>query len=281
MNIQQYSDFLLQFESDSILKLVKEGKSSDKYYTIYEVVDFAYSTIEVAKLVDGKYVTVAIIDNPKSWEAVWSLDEIILSDANGRMFFDSGTYRIMFKFNVAWFIESPNGVIYDGTGSACYPYGILNDRYDYFYVTVNDDTYNVLVPDDVDESRDLFYQISLDDIKGGAPFLKSGDSVDVEDNIDVLFDSKIGSWNGQVHYNGNVLTDWTMSYYLYDLESDSYVVQSSYDLFATLDANGVGKIKISKSNQIGDCKITVSYTLTDEATGVSTTYVDVYYLNIS
>lgn len=281
MNIQKYSDFAYQFESDSMLMLVKEEKSIGTPYYIYEVVDFAHSTIEIARLIDGKYVTVATVNNPESWDAVWELDNIILSDKNGKMFSEAGKYRIMFKFTVAWFIESLNGKIYDASGTECYPYGIINDQYDYFYVTVTDDTYNILVPDDVDESRDLFYQISLDDIQNGVPFVKSGESVKVNDNIDIVFDSKIGNWNGATRYNGQLLTSWTMDFALYDALTDSYVTQASYNLFESLPENGVGKVKISKSNQIGDCKISVGYTLQNEETGEVFSYVDVYYLSIS
>ena len=281
MNIQKYSDLFDQFESDAMPLLVKEGKSKDGYYTIYELVDFAHSKIEVAQLVDGKYVTVATVNSPEKWDAVWELDNIVLSDKNGRMFSEAGTYRVMFKFSAAWFIESLDGKIYDASGNECYPYGIVNDQYDYFYVTVTDENYNVLLPDDVDETRDFFYQISLDDINGGAPFVKPGESLDVEDNIDILFDAKIGNWNGVTHYNGQILTSWVMELSIYREEHDAYLVVDNYNLFESLDENGVGRVKISKSDFTGDCKITVYYALTDEATGISMTYADIYYLNIS
>ena len=281
MNIQKHSDFMNHFENDSMLMLVKEGKSTDKYYTIYEVVDFAYSTIEVARLVDGKYVTVATVNTPESWNSVWDLENIFLSDSNDQLFSTAGTYRVMFKFSVAWFIESLSGTIYDSSGLVCYPYGILNDQYDYFYVTVTDKTYNVLLPEDIDESRDMFYQINLDDVNNSAPFIKSGYMVDIEDNIDIIFDSKIGYWNGKYHYKGDVLTNWNMSFSLYDSATDTYIVQTDYDLFDNLSEQGSGKIKISKSNTTGDCKIEIRYTLQDSITGEERLYTDTYYLNIS
>jgi hypothetical protein len=68
---------------------------------------------------------------------------------------------------------------------------------------------------------------------------------------------------------------------IYRKEHDAYLVVDNYNLFESLDENGVGRVKISKSYLTGDCKITVYYALTDEATGISMTYADIYYLNIS
>ena len=281
MNIIKFSDFTDQFENDSILKLVKEGKSSDKFYTIYQVVDFAYSSIEISRLIDGEYVTVATVSTVDDWNSILNIDDIILSDKDGKMFSDAGTYRVMFKFSIAWFIESSNGKIYNVSGEECYPYGIVNDQYDYFYVTVTDETYNTLLPDDLDETKDMFYQISMDDIQNGLPYIKSGEAVDVADDIDLIFDSKIGYWEDKAHYQGKILTEWSMDFCLYDAVTDTYVKNSSYNLLDCLTTLGTGKVKISKSFQTGYCKIEIHYTFKDTVTAEETSYTDVYYLYIS
>ncbi|MBO5716488.1 MAG: hypothetical protein J6S23_08890 [Clostridia bacterium] len=280
MDIINHSDFTSQFESDSILKIVKSGKSADGFYKIYQVVDFAHSYIEISKLVDGEYVTAATVSTVNDWNSILDLKEIVFSDKNGKLFSEAGTYRIMFKFSVAWFIESSNGNIYNASGEICYPYGILNDQFDYFYITVTDETYNILLPDDLDETKDMFYQISMDDINNGRPYIKSGETVEVTDDIDLIFDSKIGYWDEQHRYQGKLLTKWSMDCFTYNNTSESYAKKHSYDLLDSLSTSGTGKVKISKSLLTGYCKIEINYTLYDPITEEESSYTDIYYLYI-
>ena len=279
MDIINKSDFADQFDSDAILKIVKSGKSKDGFYQIYQVVDFANSSIEISRLVDGAYITVTTISSHSEWEAIWGLKEIVFSAKDGKLFSESGTYRIMFKFNVAWFIaQSSNGKICNENGKEFYPYGFLNDQYDYFYVTVNDSVNNTLLPEDIDESKDMFYQINMDDITDGRSYIKSGESITVTDDLDFIFDHKIAHWDEEFHYQEDVLTQWSMYFFTYDKNNDEYVKKSNHDLLECLKLN-TNKVRIPK--QTGYCKIEVHYTLKNSTTGEELSYTDVYYLTIS
>ena len=279
-DIATKSDFLSWFRDPSLLRVVQRKKADNAYYSINKIIDFADSYIEVAKQVEGRYVTIGLID-ADDWASVLPMDEIILSDQNGALFSEAGNYRIMFKFSVAWFLESASGAIYDGEGQPCYPYGFINDQYDYFYVTVTDETQNVLLPDDVDETTDLFYQLNLANTKDTVPFVRSGERIHAGDRLTLVVDSKIRHKGEGAAYRNRYLTDWSLSIGQYHAESDSYVTSYSYDLLAFVGDTASAVIDLPKNYAVtGDCKLTVSYTFMDPVTQTETTKTDAYYLYI-
>lgn len=278
MDIVKSSDFTKQFDSDAILKIVKQVNDRNRMYNMYQVVDFSDSVIEIARLIGGEYVTVGTINTVEGWNVILNSNGVVLSDKNSKLFSEAGTYRIMFKFSTAWFIENPREGIFDENGEQIYPYGFFNDQYDYFYVTVKGDTNNTLLPDELDETKDMFYQISMDDVKDGHAFIKSGEAVEILDDIDLLLDYKIAYWDNEYHYNNKILQQWSLELHLYEKSKGEYVLNSTHDLIALLES---GSNKVRTSKKVGDYMIKVSYTFKDATTGEETSYSDVYYLTIS
>ena len=279
-DIATKSDFLSWFRDPSLLRVVQRKKADNAYYYINKIIDFADSYVEVAKQVDGRYVTIGLVD-ADDWASVLTMEKIILSDQNGALFSDAGNYRIMFKFSVAWFLEAASGTIYDGEGQPCYPYGFINDQYDYFYVTVTDETQNVLLPDDVDETADIFYQLNLTNTKDEVAFVKSGDRIHVGDRLTLRLDSKIRHEGENASYHDRYLTNWSLSIGQYHAGSDSYVTSYSYDLLTCVGNTCSAVIDLPKNYAVtGDCKLSVSYTFWDPATQTETVQTDAYYLYI-
>ena len=280
LTIAKETDFLSEFDDPSLLRLVQRKKANNPYYELCEIVDFSNSVIEISKQTENGYVTLATV-GAEAWQSLLKPEDILISAPNSTLFCEAGTYRVLFRFRVAWVLESVSGAIYNEQGEICYPYGFANDQYDYFYVTVSEQTQNVLLPDDPSEEADLFYQLNFSDASESTPFVRSGDRLSIGDRFKLVVDTKLGYWNLHTYYGDKYLTEWTLSIGTYDAKSDSYTVNHSFDLLELTKNSSSATLSPPKNyTTTGSCKITVDYTFFDEVTQTQIPKTDVYYLLI-
>lgn len=280
LNASKYGDFLENFDSPAALRIVRIYQSSAAYGGLYEVVDFSNSFVEIEK--DG-----VVVSNISLWneEQKAIKTNIEISEANGRLFDEEGTYRILFKYGVAW-VSNPTSAVYDAQGNKCYPYGFLNDQYDYFYVTITDEKAGILVPDDFGTEAELFYQLRADSVSTGELFLETNGTINFGSQPKLYIDTVLDSQESSYSFKGNALKKFQLSLYRYDYDSDTgedgtdpYVLcGQAVDLLPKLTDEDTFELVLEKNPQLrgNSCRIVVESELFHERTSQTITLKQVY-----
>ena len=265
-------DFLDNFEIPEALKIVRVYQSSARFGGIYEVVDFANSYIEIQRDEDSANANrISLWDNERETFRT----ELEITDENGSLFYGEGTYRILFKYSMAW-VTQPTSAVYDADGNVCYPYGLINDQYDYFYVTITDEKDGILVPDGYDGEEELFYQLRAETVTddGGELFLPSSGTIYFGDEVKFYVDNILNFENGNYYFKGKRLNKFSFELYRYDYDSDTgldgtdpYIFYDKKDLMQLLNGGGLFEIVLSKDPQLRNrpCRIVVTSEFFDES----------------
>lgn len=280
LNASIYSDFLENFDTSEALGIVRIYQSSEKYGGLYEVVDFSNAFIEIEK--DG-----VVISNVPLWQEGQKdiKTDIEISDDNGRLFDEEGTYRILFKYGVAW-VTNPSSAVYDAQGNKCYPYGFLNDQYDYFYITITDEKEGILVPDDFGTEGELFYQLRADSVSTGELFLNTNGTIKFGSQPKLYVDTVLDFDEIGYSFKGNRLKKFQLSVYRYDYDSDTgeegtdpYVLcGQAIDLLSKLSDEDTFELILEKNPQLrgNSCRMVVESELFNEHTAQTITLKQVY-----
>lgn len=274
-----------------LLKIVGEYRANPSYYnTIYELVDFSECYIEVALKTENGYETIKEIREKEDWKAVLQSGSVDISDDNGAHFYASGTYRIMFKYNMTWITDPPSAVYaLDDVGKSnpIYPYGRLNDQYEYFYVTVTDERNNVLVPSDVDLSDSGFFcQLRAATDEVNHPFIAAYSMLEYNGGVAFAVGAKLDMSKTAYYYNNSLLQDFSLLISVYNAATDTYDAYKTYDLIEKISRDLVyGKeiiLDIGHDTALRDkkCKITTSYSFLDGKTGETITEQQNYYYTL-
>lgn len=265
-------DFLDNFETPEALKIVRMYQSSAQFGGIYEVVDFANSYIEIQRDEDSANAKrIFLWDNERETFRT----EVEITATNNKLFYEEGTYRILFKYSMAW-VTNPTSAVYDADGNACYPYGLINDQYDYFYVTITDEKDGILVPDGYDGEEELFYQLRAETVTddGGELFLPSRGTIHFGDEVKFYVDNILNFENGNYYFKGKRLNKFSFELYRYDYDSDTgldgtdpYIFYDKKDLMQLLNDGGLFEIVLSKDPQLRNrpCRIVVTSEFFDES----------------
>lgn len=265
-------DFLDNFESPKALKIVRMYQSSAQFGGIYEVVDFANSYIEIQRDEDSANAKrISLWDNERETFRT----EVEITDSDNSLFYSEGTYRILFKYSMAW-VSNPTSAVYDADGNACYPYGLINDQYDYFYVTITDEKDGILVPDGYDGEEELFYQLRAETVTedGGELFLPSSGTIYFGDEVKFYVDNILNFENGNYYFKGKRLNKFSFELYRYDYDSDTgldeadpYIFYDKKDLMQLLNGGDLFEIVLSKDPQLRNrpCRIVVTSEFFDES----------------
>lgn len=279
LNASKYGDFLDNFDDSSALKIVRIYQSSAAYGGLYEVVDFSDAYIEIEK--DG-----AVVSNIPLWKEKEGIKtNIEISESNGRLFDEEGTYRILFKYGVAW-VSNPTSAVYDAQGNKCYPYGFLNDQYDYFYITITDEKEGILIPDDFGTEDELFYQLRADAVSTGELFLETNGTINFGSQPKLYVDTVLDN-DGLVYtFKGHILKKFQLSVYRYDYDSDTgedgtdpYVLcGQAVDLLSKLSDEDTFELDLEKNPQLrgNSCRMVVESELFNEHTAQTITLKQVY-----
>ena len=264
-------DFLDNFETPKALKIVRMYQSSAQFGGIYEVVDFANSYIEIQRDEDSANAKrIFLWDNERETFRT----EVEITATNNKLFYEEGTYRILFKYSMAW-VTNPTSAVYDADGNACYPYGLINDQYDYFYVTITDEKDGILVPDGYDGEDELFYQLRAETVTddGGELFLPSRGTIHFGDEVKFYVDNILNFENGNYYFKGKRLNKFSFELYRYDYDSDTgldgtdpYIFYDKKDLMQLLNGVGLFEVVLSKDPQLRNrpCRIVVTSEFFDE-----------------
>ena len=175
---------------------------------------------------------------------------------------------------MAW-VTNPTSAVYDADGNACYPYGLINDQYDYFYVTITDEKDGILVPDEYDGEEELFYQLRAETVTedGGELFLPSSGTIHVGDEVKFYVDNILNFENGNYYFKGKRLNKFSFELYCYDYDSDTgldgtdpYIFYDKKNLMQLLNGSGLFEIILSKDPQLRNspCRIVVTSEFFDE-----------------
>lgn len=267
-------DFLENYDTPDALKIVRMYQSSAAYSGIFEVVDFSNSYIEIEK--DGDSANAKKISLWNGKQNSISTD-IEVTDLNSRLFYDEGTYRILFKYSIAW-VTNPTSAVYDKDGNACYPYGLINDQYDYFYVKITDEKDGVLVPESYGTKDELFYQLRVDSVtpdNEGKLFLTSKGTIHFGNEIKIYVDSVLDFEENGYSFKGKRLKKFNFALYRYDYDSDNglegtnpYLLYEKKDLLLLLNNEDTFSFVLKKDPQLRNrpCMIEVESEFFDENT---------------
>ena len=175
---------------------------------------------------------------------------------------------------MAW-VTNPTSAVYDADGNACYPYGLINDQYDYFYVTITDEKDGILVPDGYDGEKELFYQLRAETVTedGGELFLPSSGTIHFWDEVKFYVDNILNFEDGNYYFKGKRLNEFSFELYCYDYDSDTgldgtdpYIFYDKKNLMQLLNGSGLFEIILSKDPQLRNrpCRIVVTSEFLDE-----------------
>ena len=276
-----------------LLKIVGTYQARPAYYNnIYELVDFSNCYIEIAKKAESGYETIKKIESAETWKTILQEGTFEISDDNGMPFYETGTYRILFKYNMTWITNPPSAVYsLDDTGKdrPIYPYGKLNDQYDYFYITVTGERNNILLPSN-DETSDqgFFCQLRASMIGQDVPFIESDSTLNFERDSSVVFKvgAKVDMTKTGYYYKQLSILSFNFTLYQYDDMLDTYIEYENYDLKQLISRNTVNgeeiAVDLGKESTPRDkkCKIILSYSFLDETTGEVITEQQSYYYTL-
>ena len=272
LNAAIYGDFLDNYDKEhwDSLRVVRSYPTSPGYEKIYLVVDFSQAYIEIEKDGDASSAQKVYLEGKGN--------EIVISprDTAKDLFFDEGTYRILFKYNLAWVTNPSSPVIPVGNNDnsiECYPYGFVNDQYDYFYITITDKKANTLLATDYGTSDELFYQLRADSTNNEL-FIAPNSTIAFSKTVRFYVDAILENSNGSFSFDGRELQTFKFALYRYDRGSDTgepdaepYILYDEYDLLQSIsDGNSILEIRNDPILRGRRCKIVVSSTFYDSVT---------------
>ena len=271
------SEFTHLGENDvsRLVKVVASYPASHAYYkTIYEIVDYSTCYIEVAKKTSSGYETVSKIDSLEAWRFVCEDGRVELTDENGALFFEAGTYRVLFKYDMIWATDTVSPVYaLEDTRKAnpIYPYGRLNTQYESFYVTVDESSTSVLLPNDLGEGGAFFYQLRASQANEIATTVSPYSALTFGDNIVFKMGAKLDGNKEGYWYDGKKLNGFSVTVSAYNDTKGVYETFMTVDLMAKLSADVVRGEELSwemeklESVREKRCKISVLYMLGEDS----------------
>lgn len=274
-----------------LLKIVGAYQANPTYYnTIYELVDFSDCYIEIAKQTTSGYEIVKKIHSKEDWRAILETGSIDISNDNGALFYEPGKYRIMFKYNITW-ISDPPSAVYDmndaSKSNPIYPYGKLNDQYEYFYIDVTENRNHILLPSNLKVSDwGFFCQLRAAVMNDKSTFIADHSALAFSDGVVFKIGAKLDMTKNKFFYNKRPLDALTFTLSIYDTNADSYREYKVYDLMPQLSQEIVcGEeitVEVGRESALRDqkCKITITYSFTDDEQGKSITEQQNYYYTL-
>ena len=284
-----------EFEGSDLVKVVGEYRATPASYNyIYELVDFSNCYIEIAKETASGYETVKKIDKKEEWNAILQTGVIEISNDNGKLFFDAGTYRVLFKYNMTW-VSDPSSAVYSADDAKkenpIYPYGRFNDQYEFFYIEVTNQKSNVLLPDNIEiSSRGFLSQLRVTPLTDDRSFIDSHSVLKFQEGKYASF--KVGakvdmSKTGYRYNKEYVIQAFDFTVYVYNGATDTYDEYFACDLMPQISREVVYGAEIPVDVELDSllrdskCKITISYTLFNEVTEETITEKQNYYYTFS
>ena len=263
---------------DHMLAAVATYPATDKFFnSIYEVVDFSDSSIQIVRTTENGDEIVKDISSVSEWEGMLSSNGEI-TDANGSLFYAPGRYKITFKYCLAWFATPASKLYNQKDPDGIYPHGFFDYQYDTFYITVTDKACGVLLPNSDDlPTEEFFCQLSADVIKQRLPFMVLPDekmTLYFGDNVTLQIRAKVDAGNDRYYYDRRIVDHFTLAVSYYDTTTDSYQNVETHDLLSLLKySNTVGEaliVTLTKDPILRgkSCRFTVSYSYRDPETGI-------------
>ena len=282
----------LRDADEELLKIVGVYQANPTYYnTVYELVDFSKCYIEIAKESEDGYVTLKKIESAEDWKTVLKFGGIDISSDNGGLFFEAGTYRILFKYNMTW-ITNPPGAVYavedNEYEEPIYPYGSINDQYEYFYITGSDKYSNILLPSNIEVSSwGFFSQIRALTSGDNLAFVKEDSVLHFENGVTFKIGAKADMTADGFYYNKLLIKDFSFTASLYDKNTDDYSqIYLATDLMPSISRETVYGDEITVDLEMDEllrdrkCKLTLSYSFINELTGEVITGQQHYYYTL-
>lgn len=267
------SDEFVHMDTESLSKLVKIVGSYPAdpahYKTIYEVVDFSSCYIEIAKETEDGYIMLKKIESEQDWKLILETGKIEISDNNGELFFEAGTYRILFKYDMIWATDSASPVYKaEDTGKSLYPYGRINSQYESFYVTVTEEKSTILLPSNIKEGNsEMFCQLRALSEDTHRPFVPEYSTLNFGESVVFNISAKLDANSSGYLYNKKPFSSFYVKVSVYNENTDTYDEYKSFDLMDQLSEDVVRGKEISldigkdESMRNKKYKITVSYTI--------------------
>lgn len=274
-----------------LLKIVGEYQANPSYYNkIYELVDFSDCYIEIAKKTEDGYEPIKTINSKEDWKAILQAGSIEISDDNGALFYEVGTYRVLFKYNMTWITDPPSAVYAledTGKSNPIYPYGKLNDQYEYFYITVTEERNNILLPGNVETSDwGFFCQVRALTVGENNPFIADHSTLNFENGVNFKVGAKVDMTKTGYYYNNYAIKDFVFTLSVYNANTDAYDEYKVYDLIPSISRDVVYgneiTIDVGQDSALRDkkCKIALSYSFLNETTGETITEQQSYYYTL-
>lgn len=271
----------------NLLKIVGEYKADPAFYNnVYELVDFSNSYIEVAKQTENGYETIKKISSQEAWSDIFERGKLEIANIDEKPFYEKGTYRILFKYNMTWITDS-SSVVYASDDvnkeNPVYPYGKLNDQYEFFYVTVTDEKNNVLLPSSVEAGEEgLFSQLRILGLEENAPFIAENTTLNFKSSVVFNIGAKVDMTKKGYYYNQRQVQKFSFVLSVYNKATDSYEEYEVYDLMHDLKKQTVygEEITLDMGRDVAirnkKCRITISSSFFDESSGATITEKQTY-----
>ncbi len=277
---------------EELLKIVGEYQANPLYYNkIYELVDFSNCYIEISKKTASGYETVKKIDSKEDWKVILQTGKLEVSNDNDTFFYSPGTYCILFKYNMTWVTDPPSAVFKEEDTEReypIYPYGRLNDQYEYFYVTITEDKSNILLPGNVElDENGFFCQLRALTLDQTVPFIADHSTLSFGDSIDFKVGAKVDMTKDSFYYNKQLIKSFVFTIHTYNNETNVYDKYSEYDLMPYISREIVYgdeiDVVIEKTIDLRDkkCKIVLSYSYESDSTKQIVTEQQNYYYTLS
>ena len=275
----------------SLLRIVGEYQADAPYDKVYELVDFSDCYIEMMQKTEDGYRTVKRIDSDEAWASIIESRSIVVADDNQRLFCEPGTYRILFKYNMTW-ITNPSSGVYESSDTekhnSIYPYGKVNDQYEFFDVVVTEKRANVLLPESA-EASDLgfFCQLRAETNGEDAAFIPDKSTLSFENNVVFKLGAKVDMTKTDYYFNHHIIKSFNFKLSYYDPATDSYKEYKTRDLMPDISRSVVYGDEIAldfgrdSSLRDKDCRITITYSYLNETTGETVVEAQNYYYTLS
>lgn len=254
---------------------------SSYYNTVYEVVDFSSSYIEIAKKTADGYITLKKIESVDDWKLALALGELEICNDNSTLFFDEGLYRVLFKYDMIW-VTDPAAPVYDEEQDLLYPFARINAQYESFYVTVTNEKGNVLIPSNLtDVQNEFFCQLRAMTTDTSKAFVPEYSGLLFGDQVVFRLAAKVGKAETGCFYERRHLSDFRMVVSVYNERTDTYDEYQSIDLLSMLSDDtlngGEITVNIGKNEQMRGKKHKISLLYTINGVSEQLNYYDTLY----
>ncbi len=219
----------------ALLKVVGSYQAQPSYYNkVYELVDFSDSYIEIAQQTENGYKAIKKIQTEDEWTAILQNGNAEIYNKDGALFYEPGTYRVLFKYDMTWIADSDSPVYTAEDAektNPIYPFDKVNDQYDSFYITITEERNNVLIPNDIETSDSGFFcQLRALTTQKKLPFITSGSNLNFENGVVFKVGAKVDMTKTGYYYNHYKIKDFVMTLSYADDVLEKYHVYQIYDL---------------------------------------------------